>query len=288
MLNLIKDKIFHIVLFTIIIFFIATSIYFYFHTSQTTVEKEVLFGDVEKLNAEIELQDKKEEILPGSLHVPILIYHSVAPHGSNQTSIQRYFDVAPESFQKQLQYLKDNGYTIIALDFLADALEQNILLPPKSIVLTFDDGWENQFKYAYPLLKEYNYTATFFIVTRAIDGELFLTWDEVKTMDENGMEIGAHTRTHPYLVGITDPVTLRQEIIGGKSVIENRIGRPIHLFAYPYGYYNDQVIEIVKEAGFKAARGAYYGTYNSLEEIYKLKGVEVTDDFNKFVQDIKE
>lgn len=280
-----KDKILHIAFVTIIVILFAISVYFR-STRVPNILEDKFFTESDKFNEEIALQQVKEEILPGSVKVPILIYHSIAPHGNAQTSIQRYYDVAPESFQKQLQYLKDNGYVVIGLDFLADALEQNITLPHKSIVLTFDDGWENQFKYAYPILKKYDNTATFFIFTHAIDTEGFMTWDEVKIMDNNGMTIGGHTRTHPYLVNITDPVVLRREIIGGKSVIENRIGRPIDLFAYPYGHYDDQIIEIVKEAGYKTARSAYYGIHNAPEEIYKLKGIEATDDFDKFVKDL--
>ncbi len=281
-----KDNILHLTLLGIIFVLLGMSAYFAVRGGSGNGEKEKFFTESDKFNAEIALQSVKEEILPGSIRVPILIYHSVAPHGPLQTSLQRYYDVAPEQFAKQMQYLRDNGWSIIALDYLADALEQNISLPPKSIVITLDDGWENQYKWAYPILKKYGYTATFFVFTRAIDSSGFMTWDEVKTLDENGMTIGGHTRTHPYLADITDPVALRSEIIGGKGIIENRIGRPIYTFAYPYGHYNDQIIDIVKEAGYKTARSTYYGTHNAAEELYKLKSIEVTDDFDKFVKDI--
>lgn len=280
-----KDRILHITLIAIILILLGISLYFRATRGQDTTSEDFL-AQTTNFNSEYALQNIPEEISPGAIKVPILIYHSVAPHGAFQSPIQVYYDVAPASLDKQLKYLKDNGYTVIGLDYLADALAQTITLPPKPIVITFDDGWENQFIYAYPTLKRYNNTATFFIYTHAIGHENFLTWDQVRTMDNGGMSIGGHTRTHPYLLGITDPVALRTEIIGGKSVIENRIGHSISLFAYPFGQYNNQVIDIVKEAGYRAARSGYKGIYHTKDDLYKLKGIEVTDDFNKFLRDI--
>jgi len=287
-MNVTKDKLFHIGLVAIIVVLIGVSIYFRTTRGTDTLQNEFL-SKADKLDAEQLLQHVPENTPPpGAIKVPILIYHSVAAHTASQSAVQKYYDVAPESLEKQLRYLRDNGYTPIGLDFLAEALVQTITLPPKSVVLTFDDGWENQFLYAYPLLKKYSYTATFFIFTHAIDHKSFLTWDQVKTMDAGGMTIGGHTRTHPYLPDITDPVVLRREIIGGKSVVENRIGHAISLFAYPYGHYNDEIIGIVKEAGYEAARSAYKGIYHTRDDLYTLKGVEATDDFTKFVKDLNE
>jgi len=100
------------------------------------------------------------------------------------------------------------------------------------------------------------------------------------------MTIGGHTKSHPYLPSITDPDTLRREIISSKNIIEDQIGKKVNLFAYPYGHYNDQIISIVKEAGYKLARSTYKGIYNSKNDLYTLKGIEVTDDLTKFVSDI--
>jgi peptidoglycan/xylan/chitin deacetylase (PgdA/CDA1 family) len=188
--------------------------------------------------------------------------------------------------EKQLRYLKDHNYVVISLDFLVEALKQNILLPPKSIVLTFDDGWRNQYAYAFPLLQKYNATATFFIFTNAIDHDLFLTWDQIRVMDNSGMSIGGHTRSHPYLPDITDPAVLRDEIIGSKKIIEDQIGQKIDLFAYPYGHYREDIIAIVKEAGYKSARSTYKGINHTSADLYTLKGVEVSDDFDTFVKNI--
>jgi len=232
------------------------------------------------------LQNIPEVVKPGSVQVPILVYHSMWPHTPNQSPMQKYYDVAPDAFVRQMQYLQDKGYVVISLDFLASALDQNITLPPKSVVLTFDDGWRSQYTYAFPVLKKYGFTATFFIYTNAIDHEYFLSWDQVRLINNGGMTIGGHTKSHPYLPEIKDPAVLREEIIGGKRIIEDQIGQKINLFAYPFGHYRDEVIAIVKQAGYTSARGTYKGIHHTKDDLYKLKAVEVTDDLTKFVNDL--
>ncbi len=281
-----KDKTLHIIFITAIVILSGTTIYFrFFLTPQSQIDKAFI-DTFSKFDQELSLQNIPEVAKPGSVRVPILIYHSMLPHGPNQSLLQKYYDVAPESFIQQMQYLKNANYVVISLGFLTDALDENITLPPKSVVLTFDDGWRSQYVYAFPVLKKYGFTATFFIYTDAIDHDHFLTWDQVRAMNDTGMTIGGHTESHPYLPDIHDPAQLRKEIIGGKHIIENQIHQKIDLFAYPFGHYRDEVINIVKEAGYAAARSTYKGTHHIKNDLYTLKAVEVTDDFSKFVQDL--
>jgi peptidoglycan/xylan/chitin deacetylase (PgdA/CDA1 family) len=282
----IQDKRFHLLLFCIIAALALTTLYYRYYNITLSPYQEALSSKISKFESERSLQLKPEKIKPGSIKVPILIYHSVRPHTETQTAIQRYYDVAPEQFEKQLQYLKDHNYVVISLDYLVEALQQNTLLPPKSVVITLDDGWRNQYAYAFPLLQKYHDTATFFIFTNAIDHDLFLTWDQVRVMNNSGMTIGGHTKTHPYLPDITDPIVLRDEITASKKVIEDQIGQKIDLFAYPYGHYRDDIIDIVKESGYAAARSTYKGINHTRQDLYTLKGIEVSDDFEAFTNNI--
>lgn len=282
----IKDRNLHLILVGAIIFLTAIAAYFRFFNNVADTYEETFSSRISRFDLEHSLQTKAEKFIPEALRAPILIYHSVRPHTAGESPLQKYYDVSPDSFEKQLQYLKDHNYVVIGLDFLAIALDQNIILPPKSVVITFDDGWSNQYTHAFPLLRKYNYTATFFIFTNAIGHDYFLTWDQVRVLNNSGMTIGGHTKSHPYLLEIHDPDTLQDEIIGGKRIIEEQIGQEIGLFAYPYGSYTNQIIDIVKEAGYVAARSAYKGTHHTRDDLFKLKGVEVTDDFNKFIQDL--
>ena len=281
-----RDKTLHKIFISAILILAGTTIYFrFFYNPISPIDKAFLdtFG---KYDQELSLQNVPEVVKPESVRVPILIYHSMLPHTPAQSPLQRYYDVAPESFIKEMRYLKDADYTVISLRFLADALDQNITLPSKSVVLTFDDGWRSQYAYAFPTLKKYDFTATFFIYTNAIDHDHFLTWDQVRLMNGSGMTIGGHTESHPYLPVIHYPARLREEKIGVKRIIEDQIHQKIDLFAYPFGHYRDDIIKIVKEAGYVAARSTYGGVHHVKDDLYKLKAIEVTDDFDKFTQDL--
>lgn len=287
-----KDKTLHIILISVIVVLAGTTVYLRFFSRHPnpsnpsdSVDK-IFLANFGSFDEELARQNVQEVVKPESVQVPILIYHSMLPHTSTQSLIQKYYDVAPESFVREMQYLKDQDYEVISLDALSRALEQNISLSPKSIVLTFDDGWRSQYTYAFPVLKKYGFTATFFIYTNVLDRNYFLTWDQVRLMSGEGMTIGGHTESHPYLLKIHDEAQLRKEIIDGKHIIKNQIRKNIYVFAYPYGGYNDQLIQIVKEAGYESARSTYKGTHHTANDLYKLKGIEVTDDLNKLIRDL--
>lgn len=136
----------------------------------------------EGINIERALQETSEQVTipPGAINVPILVYHSVRPQIKGESPLVDYFDVTPEGFERNLTYLKGNGFSVIPFSDLVKALVEEKELPQKPIVLTFDDGWENQYVYALPLLKEYKVTATFFVFTNAIGHKHFLSWEQIK------------------------------------------------------------------------------------------------------------
>ena len=282
-----KDRNLHIILYTAIVILASWSAYEQFSYKPPDPYTEVLLSKISQFDIEHNLQDKPEKIDAGSIKVPILIYHSVRPHTSGESDMQKQYDVSPDAFEEQLRYLKEHGYVVISLTYLVDALEESITLPEKSVVITFDDGWRNQYAYAFPVLKKYADTATFFIVSDYVGGGYFLTWDQIRVMNNSGMVIGAHTRTHPLLVNVPDLATLRSEIKGSKDIIEGQVGEPVTLFAYPYGHYDDRIIQVVKDAGFKSARSTYSGVHHSKKDLFTLKGVEVTDDMSAFVRAIQ-
>jgi peptidoglycan/xylan/chitin deacetylase (PgdA/CDA1 family) len=222
----------------------------------------------------------------GSVKIPIFIYHSVRPHIAGESMMQEAYDISPELLEQQLKYLKDNGYTAITLDQLVTDIEMGTTSNSKPVVLTFDDGWENQYKNAFPLLKKYHMTATFFIYTNPIGTLHYLTWDEIKEMDAAGMTIGDHTLSHPYLKKLSiDQLT--KEVTQSKTIIEKHLGKPVVHFASPFGYSNPNIMAVVKAAGYNTARTTYKGTYHTKEELFKLRGVLVTDSFDYFVAELK-
>ncbi|MDB5194032.1 MAG: polysaccharide deacetylase [Parcubacteria group bacterium] len=223
----------------------------------------------------------------GSVKVPIIIYHSVRPYIPNEDALQDAYDVTPELLESELAYLKNNGYTAISLDQLELLASGATTTPSKPVVLTFDDGWRNQYKYAFPLLKKYGDTATFYIYTNPIVHNLphYLTWDMVREMDASGMTIASHTLTHPYLSKLT-PEELRKEIQGSKILIEENLGKPVKHFASPFGYTNAEIQGIVKDAGYETARTTYKGIYHSKDDLLKLTGILAGDSLSGFVKSL--
>jgi peptidoglycan/xylan/chitin deacetylase (PgdA/CDA1 family) len=106
-------------------------------------------------------------------------------------------------------------------------------------------------------------------------------------MQNAGMTIGGHSKSHPTLVDIHNENILRNELVDSKKVIESHIGRTVDLFAYPFGHPNDEIIKVLKEAGYKAARTTYIGSVHTLDNIYTLKGIIVDQNFDNFVKSLQ-
>jgi peptidoglycan/xylan/chitin deacetylase (PgdA/CDA1 family) len=203
--------------------------------------------------------------IPVSIDLPILMYHHVRP-GSTSTLF-----VSPEELDRQLKYLQDNGFQSISFSDLAASLENGKPLPPHPVIISFDDGWENQFEYGFPILQKYHDTATFYVVTNYLDQTNFMTTEQLKTLVAAGMTIGCHTRSHPYLTSLGQERAW-DEIAGAKAILEAD-GFKIDTFAYPYGAYNQRVVEIVENAGFRSARTADGGVHATADKLETLPGM---------------
>ena len=230
------------------------------------------------------------------IHVPILIYHSVAAYGSGMKPSVKEYTLPPADLDKELSYLRDNGYTVISFDSLIHAMtDVSITLPPKSVVLTFDDGWEDQYTKAFPVLKKYGDTATFFIFTNGPNSGKpdFITWKQLKKMLDAGMDIESHSVSHPYLFAITDQAALDKEIKTSREIITLHLGKTPDLFAYPFGEYSAAAIATIKSAGYIAARAdlgwpikqTVFAT--TTDALYKLNGIQMTTDFNRFLMSLR-
>ena len=229
--------------------------------------------------------DVKQIEIREPVKVPIVIYHSVRPHVKGESAEQDRYDITPELLQEQLTYLKNNGFTTISFDALADYFDGKKILPVKPIILSFDDAWKNQYTYAFPLLKKEKMTGTFFVFTNSLNHGSHLRWDDVREMQKSGMEIGSHTKFHPYLDDIKDPAVLANEIAGSKKILEESVGTTT-AFAYPFGEHGTTTISEVKRAGYRIARAIRSGNMQTIEDRYTLRGFIVSDDFKEFVRTI--
>lgn len=203
-------------------------------------------------------------------NVPILVYHIVRPSYPSDDEAVRTLALTPETFDAEMKYLQDAGYHVVSFRNLERYVQNGIPLPQKPIILSFDDGWTDQFEYAFPILKKYHYTATFFVFTNKIGHRGFLTWDNLQTLRDAGMTIGSHSRSHPFLNKINDPSALWDEIHGSKEVLEKRLSIHVHEFAYPFGAYNATVTALVQKAGYLSARGDFESKKQFAEHLYEL------------------
>jgi peptidoglycan/xylan/chitin deacetylase (PgdA/CDA1 family) len=220
---------------------------------------------------------------PESVQVPILIYHNVRPDYPKESYWQKQFSITPDLLLEQFAYLHTAGYTVISMDQLSDMIRAGTTSPvQKPVVITFDDGWESQYQYAFPLLKQYGYTATFYIYTNAINAyPSAMTWDQLRQLLAAGMTIGDHTVSHPRLSGLTD-AQRKVEIGDARTELQQRLGVSVNHFASPYGYADDALAAQLKNMGFTTGRTTYKGSFQSEAMRYQLRAYLVKRDFAAF------
>ncbi len=200
-----------------------------------------------------------------SVEVPILMYHYISAAPSALDRIRYGLSVPPEMFEAQLQLLSEQGFSTITLRDVYEYLAVGKVLPANPIVLTFDDGYLDNFTNAFPLLQKYGMTGTFFVLTgRADAGDpAYLSWDMIQAMSNAGMDIQLHSRDHLDMRGRSFDWLFFQ-IIGGRQSIEGHTGKPVIFLAYPSGKYDASVLQFLKQFNFWGAVTTAYGEIHAL------------------------
>jgi peptidoglycan/xylan/chitin deacetylase (PgdA/CDA1 family) len=160
--------------------------------------------------------------------------------------------VDPANFAAELAALHTGGYHPISQAQLFDALYHGAALPPKPIILSFDDGYVDDVRTILPDLQQYHWVATFFVITGRMTEPGFLTADQIRQLDRAGMDIGDHTAHHVDLRLLTG-AELTAETSGSRRVLQRTLGHFVYSFAYPFGAYNDAVVAAIRAAGFTLA-----------------------------------
>lgn len=184
----------------------------------------------------------------------VLEYHHVSDKTPKSTSI------TPERFNAQMDYLAANGFNVVPLMELVDALRQGDPLPDKTVAITFDDSYASVYQSAYPLLKKRGWPFTFFVNTTSVgQSSLFVSWDQLREMSKNGVTIANHTTEHNHLVRLLPDesriqwrVRIAQEINQAQKKITEEIGSAPMVMAYPFGEYDVHVQDIAKKLGYVA------------------------------------
>jgi peptidoglycan/xylan/chitin deacetylase (PgdA/CDA1 family) len=208
--------------------------------------------------------------------VPILMYHYLSAPPSNADIYRLDLSVTPELFAAHLDALRTNGYTTISLYELLAHLTQGAPLPEKPVILTFDDGYRDNYENAFPLLAERGMTATFFIVTDFIYDQRpeYVTWDMVRAMYAGGMSIEAHGRNHVSLKN-KDREYLIWQALGSLEAIQQEVGTRPRFVSYPAGEYDQLTLDTFDSANYWAGVTTAQGATHSSGDLFRLRRVRV-------------
>lgn len=199
--------------------------------------------------------------------IPVLMYHSIG------SKYQCSICVSEKEFADQMRWLYENGYNSLKLEEFYEALSGSGKLPEKPVLITFDDGFTDNYRVAWPILKQFGFNATFFIVTNQID-PYNLKWDDLKELVREGNSIGSHTLDHRDLsmLNVRDQ---EREIRQSKEILEKNLGYEVKAFCFPYGKYNKTTLTLLPESGYKLAFTTQTGKVCYGDDRYLLKRVHI-------------
>ncbi|MBP9501229.1 MAG: polysaccharide deacetylase family protein [Candidatus Promineofilum sp.] len=211
-----------------------------------------------------------------TLKVPILMYHYVSEPPPGSDIYRTDLSVSPNSFRQQMAFLSENGYTPVDLYTLSLAIVNQATLPEKPVILTFDDGYLDMYDHVFPVLQEYGFTGTFFIISDYIDQERegYMTWDMVTEMAQAGHRIESHSKTHPDLSQKSRDVLI-YEILGAQETIAAHTGTRPRYFCYPGGTYNGETIAVLKELDYWGAVTTQNGTWHGFDDRFEWRRVRI-------------
>lgn len=223
--------------------------------------------------------NKKSEAIYNDQGLPVLLYHSI----SNNKGSKLFMPV--EKFRQQMQYLKDNGYVTLTAEELLAFYKDNAPIPEKSVLITLDDGYADNYTNGFPILKQFGFKATVFVITAAIDTDpKKLTSEQIKDMAANGISIESHTVNHDDLTGLSYDEQLAV-LKSSKEQIEGLTGKTVFCLAYPYGKYNRTAVKAVEEAGYQMAFTINPGYAYQSDGLFTLRRIRIdgTDNLSAFI-----
>ena len=239
---------------------------------------------IEKKYFDLYVDKKKYE-------VPVVMYHRVINKSENEGIHGTY--IYENIFREHMKYLKDNNFSVITFEDLNNIGWRNRFDKNKKyIIITFDDGYVDNYELAFPILKEFNFKATIFLMGESTynewdvkaDGEKsfpLMSVERIKEMQDYGIEFGAHTFNHPKLNKLSND-EIKHQIVDVKKPLEEKIGREIITFAYPYGILNDYAKKMVEEAGYTFGVATDSGSVCLSDDLYQIRRIAIFPNTNLF------
>lgn len=239
-------------------------------------------NDIEYVQAEDKIiddekEEKEEELIEyinvpvEEVRIPILMYHSICNDDPNNSLM-----IPTEMFAEQMEWLRENDFTAMSMDEVIEAMNTG-KVPKRPVLITFDDGYADNYINAFPELKNNNLKGTFFIISDTIteEGGYYMSTSMLKEMKEAGMEIENHTANHLELNNLSREDAI-DSIKRGQEFLRSVIGSNGNYLCYPVGRYSDETIEIQKELGIKAALTTQGGISSIADGKYELKRIRIS------------
>jgi peptidoglycan/xylan/chitin deacetylase (PgdA/CDA1 family) len=201
------------------------------------------------------------------------MYHSVDPDAEPGNRLA----VKPESFERQMRFLRRMRYNVVTVEELARLIASGGRIPARTVAITLDDGYRNNYAHAFPILKKYRIPVTLFIIVDEVGRPQHdrLFWEEIMEMRDSGLvHIGSHCMGPDPLIKLSDDEVVRQ-VRESKRVLEERLARPVNVFSYPEGMYTERIQEVVRDAGYTAAVATNPGKKSSRSDIFALKRLRI-------------
>lgn len=227
--------------------------------------------------------------------IPVLMYHHFVEEGEEVG----YTTISDVAFEEQITYLKSKGYNTITDQDIVDFYYYGKELPENPIHITMDDGYESNYKIAYPILKENGMKATIFVIVSRIDGDYYpprLTWDQIKEMSDSGViSIQSHTYDLHHKEIIDDAVEVsamisdtsdeflkrvKDDLILSKEILEEKLGNEVISISYPFGHYDENTLNMIEEVGFKVAYTIEHGLNHINTDVLELFRINVSSMYN--------
>jgi peptidoglycan/xylan/chitin deacetylase (PgdA/CDA1 family) len=216
--------------------------------------------------------------------IAVLCYHDLQPVAKNDMTN------TPSNFEAHMKWLKDHGYETLSIDDLVAIMKRKKPEPPKAVVLTFDDGYEGVYKYAYPTLKKYGFRGTLFLVTSVMGNEAppmpHLTWPQIEEMDKEDV---IRAEVHAYAMHIKlgqrldeekrkgePPADIQNDLSRAKAEIQNHTHRRVDFIAWPFGDYNTDLIRLAARLGYYAMIDTEYGLNHPGDSVMKIKRLRLS------------
>ena len=219
--------------------------------------------------AQVTVQDDPRTVM-------VLNYHKVVDEHMS-------LSVPLADFEQHMKWLKEYGYTSITPEELYEFIVNGSELPEKPVLITFDDGYKDNYTNAYPIMKKYGFKGTIFVVTGFLGVyDNYMTWEQAKELADNGFSIESHTYSHKSMTEASDE-EISKELTKSRDTIKNKLGTDADFMAYPTGTYNLHIAELVQKAGYKGAFTIKYDNVSRESNVYALERVPIfhTENTNK-------